>query len=25
LLIVRPPNMLDKSKVLWDAATLSAI
>jgi nucleotide-binding universal stress UspA family protein len=25
LLIVRPPNMLDKSKVTWDAATLSAI
>ncbi len=25
LLIVRPPDMLDKSKVTWDAATLSAI
>ncbi len=25
LLIVRPPDMLDKSKVLWDAAALSAI
>jgi len=25
LLIVRPPDLLDKSKVLWDAATLSAI
>ena len=24
LLIVRPPTMLDKSKVTWDAATLSA-
>jgi nucleotide-binding universal stress UspA family protein len=25
LLIVRPPTMLDKSKVTWDAVTLSAI
>jgi nucleotide-binding universal stress UspA family protein len=25
LLIVRPPDMMDKSKVIWDAATLSAI
>jgi nucleotide-binding universal stress UspA family protein len=25
LLIVRPPDLLDKSKVTWDAATLSAI
>jgi len=25
LLIVRPPDMLDKSQVTWDAATLSAI